>query len=78
VKTIETTAPVSADHTLNLTVRLATDVPPGDHRVLVVVDEGLIPKPAELSLNDWPRHDVGPWPEGLSLRREDMYGDFGR
>ena len=22
--------------------------------------------------------DVGPWPEGLSLRREDMYGDDGR
>ena len=26
-------------------------------------------------MEDWPVHDVGPWPEGLSLRREDMYGD---
>ena len=23
-------------------------------------------------------HDLGPWPEGLSLRREDMSGDDGR
>jgi hypothetical protein len=28
---------------------------------------------------DWlPVRDLGPWPEGLSLRREDMYGDDGR
>ena len=23
----------------------------------------------------WPVHSVGPWPEGLSLRREDLYED---
>lgn len=23
-------------------------------------------------------YDVGPWPRDLSLRREDMYGDWGR
>lgn len=23
----------------------------------------------------WPAHSVGPWPEGLSLRREDLYED---
>ena len=27
---------------------------------------------------DFPVDDIGPWPEGLSLRREDMYGDDGR
>lgn len=27
---------------------------------------------------DFPVDDLGPWPEGLSLRREDMYGDSGR
>lgn len=26
---------------------------------------------------DFPVDDLGPWPEGLSLRREDMYGDDG-
>ncbi len=30
------------------------------------------------SLDDFPVDDVGPWPEGLSLRREDMYDDDGR
>ncbi len=29
-------------------------------------------------LSDFPVDDLGPWPEGLSLRREDMYGDEGR
>lgn len=27
---------------------------------------------------DFPVDDLGPWPEGLSLRRADMYGDDGR
>ncbi|MCU7960214.1 MAG: DUF2281 domain-containing protein [gamma proteobacterium symbiont of Bathyaustriella thionipta] len=27
---------------------------------------------------DFPVDDLGPWPEGLNLRREDMYGDNGR
>jgi hypothetical protein len=25
-----------------------------------------------------PTHDLGPWPEGLSLRREEMYDEDGR
>lgn len=29
-------------------------------------------------IEDWPVHHVIDWPEGLSLRREDMYGDDGR
>jgi len=31
-----------------------------------------------LDLDDLPVHDLGPWPKGLSLRREDLYGDDGR
>jgi hypothetical protein len=27
---------------------------------------------------DFPVDDLGPWPEGLSLHREDMYGNDGR
>ena len=27
---------------------------------------------------DFPVDDLGPWPRGLSLRREDMYGGDGR
>jgi hypothetical protein len=29
-------------------------------------------------LLDFPVDDLGPWPKGISLRREDMYGDDGR
>ncbi len=27
---------------------------------------------------DFPVDDIGPWPDGLSLHREDMYGNDGR
>jgi hypothetical protein len=27
---------------------------------------------------DFPVDDLGPWPDGLNLHREDMYGDDGR
>jgi hypothetical protein len=27
------------------------------------------------SLADLPVHDLGPWPENLSLRRADLYGE---
>jgi len=27
---------------------------------------------------DFPVDDLGPWPDGLSLHREDMYGNDGR
>ena len=30
---------------------------------------------AKKELVDFPVDDLGPWPEGMSLRREDMYGD---
>jgi len=33
---------------------------------------------AKKELMDFPVDDLGPWPEDLSLRREDMYGDDGR
>jgi len=33
---------------------------------------------AKKELMDFPVDDLGPWPEGLSLRREDLYGDNGR
>ena len=35
-------------------------------------------KAAEQEPLDFPVDDLGPWPEGLSLRREDMYGNDGR
>lgn len=32
----------------------------------------------QLSLDDFPVDDLGSWPEGFTLRREDIYGDDGR
>jgi hypothetical protein len=49
-------------------------LPPGRHRAIVLVDEPVAPA-AQGSLDDFPVHDFGPWPENLSLRREDLYGD---
>jgi hypothetical protein len=76
MRALSTTAVVGPDHTLTLPV--PADIPPGAHEVVVVLQEPTArPKPS-LSFADWPRHDVGPWPENLSLRREDLYGDDGR
>ena len=75
MKTIELTATVGPDRTL--TIQLPPDVTPGEHRVVVVIEETITPRAPRPALN-FPVHDVGPWPENLSLRREDMYGDDGR
>lgn len=32
----------------------------------------------ESDLSDFPVDDLGPWPEGLTFSREEMYGDDGR
>ena len=74
MKTIETTAVIGEDRILR--VQLPPDVTPGRRQVAVVIDR---PAPAmSKKLEDFPTIDVGPWPDGLSLRREDMYGDDGR
>jgi len=75
VRTIETTATVGPDGTL--TARVPPEVPPGQHRVVVVIEEEWRGEETT-ELFDFPAHNVGPWPEGLSLRREDMYGDWER
>ena len=56
------------------------DVPPGEHEVTISL--GRLPAPQlptkKFNIEDLPKHDLGPWPEGLSLRREDMYDEDGR
>ncbi len=62
--------------------RAPRDVPPGDHPVAITVPEPVVnermPDDEAWDESDLPSHDMGPWPEGLSLRREDIYGDDGR
>ncbi len=80
MKTIETIATVTADG--KITVQLPPDIPAGEHRVVVMIDEQPLPKKTETKEKrlplDFPVIHVGSWPENLSLRREDMYGYDGR
>ncbi len=75
VRTIETIATVTLDGTL--TVRVPPDIEPGEHRITVVFDEQPAAEAQVLPL-DFPVISVGSWPEDLSLRREDMYDEWGR
>ena len=72
MRTIETTATVSKDG--KLIVQVPPDIPPGEHRVVVVIEEAEKAKQMRLPLN-FPVDNYGAWPPDLSLRREDMYRD---
>jgi hypothetical protein len=75
MRTIETTATITAEGTL--TVQVPPDIPPGPHHVVVWIDDQ--PSlPEARPRHDFPVIHVGAWPADLSLRREDMYGDEGR
>lgn len=63
-----------------LTLELPEDIAPGEHRIILVIEEHP-PESAGVGSKDdfeFPVVHMGPWPEGLSLRREDMYDDDGR
>lgn len=76
MRTIEATATVSRDRKLMMPV--PRDIRPGEHRVVVVIDEQVSEPAQDTRVFDLPVHDIGPWPSGLSLRREELYGDSGR
>jgi len=76
MKTIETLAIITPDGTL--TARVPAELPPGRHRVVLVMIEEEPAQAEKKPSHDLPLHDVGAWPEGLSLRREDLYDDWGR
>ncbi len=75
---IRTRILIGPDH--QITGSVPEDVPPGEHEAVITV----LPVPARqkasrpFDVNALPVVDLGPWPEGLTLRREDMYGDDGR
>jgi hypothetical protein len=72
VRTIETTATVTTDG--KLIASAPPDIAPGDHRVVVVIDEQII-APAErrpLKLHVW---DLNAWPPDSRFRREELYED---
>ncbi len=79
MRTIETTAVVTGDG--KLTISLPTNIAPGEHRVVVVIDtthtrlspERLLKPPLKLATWKWEA-----WPEECTFQREDLYGDYGR
>lgn len=75
MRTIEADAVITPEGRLTLEVPPA--IQPGRHRVVLVIDEQPLAANSNL-LQDFPVDDIGPWPENLSLRREDMYDDWGR
>ena len=77
MQTIETTAVVTPEHTVTLT--LPADVPPGEH----VVSLTIRPQPAAVDQTvglfaDWPPHENTFVNPHETFRREDLYGDDGR
>jgi hypothetical protein len=76
MKSIQTQAIVTDDR--KVTLQLPEEIAPGLHTLIVVIDDRVAHTASGMSLDDFPIIDVGPWPEGLSLRREEMYGDDGR
>ena len=62
------------------TISTASPIPIGEHVASIEVRER---PPRQLptlpfDVDALPTLDLGPWPEGLSLRREDLYGNDGR
>ncbi|MGI2904826.1 hypothetical protein [Tolypothrix sp. VBCCA 56010] len=80
MKTIQTIATVTADGKISL--QLPTDIPAGEHQVVVIIDEKSLVENEVIKKKrpplDFPVHNCGLVPENLSLRREDMYDDWGR
>lgn len=76
MKTIEAEVMVTPEGHLTLDVPI--NIAPGSYRAVVVIEETSLPEPPSPSLDDWPVDDLGPWPEGLTLSREELYDDNGR
>jgi hypothetical protein len=75
MRTLEMTAMIDRDG--KLVLQLPPDIAPGEHRIVLVIEEQPVIE-GKRQLLDFPIIDVGEWPNDLSLRREDLYDDFGR
>ena len=66
---------IRVDASRRVVLQLPDGVAPGEHDVTLIVDEPGTTGRAPL---DVPVDDVGPWPDGLDLSREMLYGEDGR
>ena len=74
MKTIQTQ--LTIDENGQVALPVLVDMSPGVYQAVLVLEKE--PVPVQRPPLDFPVDDLGPWPEGLSLRREDMYDDDGR
>jgi hypothetical protein len=74
MKTIQTTALISPEH--QLSIQVPPDIQAGEYEIVLVLQA----KPAKKKHQPFkfPIDDYGSLLAEPSLRREDMYGDFGR
>ena len=72
--TIETT--IQVDDEGKATIRLPSDLKAGAYRAVLVIEGP--ERPAARPPLTFSAHEVGPWPEGFTVRREEIYGDDGR
>jgi len=73
--TLETKAVVTPDH--KLTVEVPAEVRPGEHRVVLMIDDGTAEGEKQRPV-DFPSYPAGPVDEGFRFRRKDLYGPDGR
>jgi hypothetical protein len=76
--TIEAKVIVAEDGKIALEeVNAPPQVKPGAHEAIIVIDGQVVGAKRRMPIT-FSAHDTGPWPDNLSLRREDIYGDDGR
>ncbi|MBI3944157.1 MAG: hypothetical protein HY326_14160 [Chloroflexi bacterium] len=78
LRTIETIVTVTPDG--KILVRDTADLPPGEHRAVLVIAETVdssqeVLEEPKVSLHTFPWNN---WPVDATFRREDIYGDEGR
>ncbi len=76
MKTIETVITVLPDGSIQVPPR--TDLPPGAHRAVIVLESVAQPAPAPNTLLKLKMLDWSGWPADSTYRREDLYSDFAR
>ena len=74
MKTIETTAVIGDDRKLSL--QLPEDVPPGEHRIVVLIEERAN-DPGTVSVDDLPCHDANLVDSAFTVRRGELYDHDG-
>lgn len=70
--TIVTRVHVAEDGTL--TGRVPAGVPSGEHKAVIAFESSV----RDFNIDNLPDIDLGPWPNAVSLRRDDIYGNEGR